>query len=165
VKNLKAALKSKFKNAKKIALIGIGSELRGDDIAGILVAKKLKKYKEIHKEQKLKVFIGSTAPENITGEIKRFKPTHIVIVDSADLGKCAGEAALIDLNAETGVSFSTHRLATKIIANYLSKSLNCEIMIIGIQPKMLDFAELPSKEIEESSTLISGIIKEIVCSN
>ena len=36
-------IKKKLENAKKVAVIGIGSELRSDDAAGLLVAEKLQK--------------------------------------------------------------------------------------------------------------------------
>ena len=43
--NLKTILKKKLKDAKKIAVLGIGSALRSDDAAGLLVAEELKKIK------------------------------------------------------------------------------------------------------------------------
>ena len=41
--NLKVLLKDKLNKARRIALLGVGSEFRGDDVAGILVAKSLAK--------------------------------------------------------------------------------------------------------------------------
>ncbi|MDD5634254.1 MAG: hydrogenase maturation protease, partial [Candidatus Omnitrophica bacterium] len=117
MQTLKATLRNELKNAGKVAILGIGSELRGDDAAGVLVARKCERCFE--KVGHVKVFHGSTAPENFTGEIKKFKPTHIIMIDSADIKKSAGEVAVIDLNNIGGVSFSTHRLPTKIMAEYL----------------------------------------------
>ena len=158
---LKAALKNKLCGARRIALLAIGSELRGDDAAGLLVAKHLTSANE---GATLKVFIGETAPENLTGEIKRFKPTHILIVDCADLGKKAGHAELIDPEDVKGISFSTHRLPTKILTDYLKKSLNCQSYIIGIQPDSIEFGRKLSKQVEKAAKAISKIVKEI-CSN
>jgi hydrogenase 3 maturation protease len=165
VKNLKATLQNKLKDAKKIALLGIGSELRGDDAAGIIVAKLLDKpFRGINKKIKFKVFIGETAPENLTGEIKRFAPTHMIIVDSADLKKKTGQIALLDPENTTGVSFCTHQLPFKIMADYLYQAIKCEIMIIGIQPGRLDFGSVASKEIKKSAKSIADIIKEVLMS-
>ena len=160
MQNLKANLKVKLKGAKKIAILGVGSELRGDDVAGVLVAKYLEKVcAKSRGLSNCKVFIGETAPENLTGEIKRFKPDHLIIVDSADMGKAAGEALMIDSNEASGFSFCTHNLPVKIMVDYLINSIGCEILIIGIQPKKISFGILPSKEIIKSAKFISGAIK------
>ena len=156
--NLKTILEKKLKNAKKIAVLGIGSELRADDAAGFLVAEELKKIKD----SKLKVFLGSTAPENLTGEIIRYKPTHIIIIDSADTDQKPGFILLISPEEVGGVSFSSHMLPVKMIVDYLIESLKCEIIIIGIQPKILTFGETISKEVKKSAKQISNVIRQIL---
>lgn len=156
--NLKTILKQKLKDAKRIVVLGIGSELRADDAAGLIVAEELKKIKNL----KLKVFLGSTAPENFTGEIIKFKPTHILIVDSVDTDQKPGFILLINPEEVGGVSFSTHMLPVKMMVDYLLASLECEIIIIGIQPKVLLFGEAISKEVEKSTKQISGLIKQIL---
>jgi hydrogenase 3 maturation protease len=154
--NLKTTLKKKLKDAKKIAVLGIGSELRADDVAGLLVAEELKKIKDL----KLKVFIGSTAPENLTGEIIKYKPTHIIIVDSVDTDQKPGFVLLVSPEEVGGVSFSSHMLPVKMIVDYLLESLKCEIIIIGIQPKILMFGETVSKEVKKSAKQVSDIIRQ-----
>ena len=72
---IKKALKSRLASAKKVAVLGIGSDLRGDDVAGMLTAEKLFKLVAKKSTSRLKIFFGSTAPENLTGDIKRFNPT------------------------------------------------------------------------------------------
>lgn len=160
--SLRAALKSRLHKARRIALLGVGSELRGDDAAGILLAEHAGKlYKEsLNNYCKLRVFIGSTAPENLTGEIKAFGPDHVLIVDSADMGKKSGKAELIDPDKIGGLSFCTHSLPPKIITDYLVQSLGCGITIIGIQPKNIVFGSSLSKEVETSIKEISNIILE-----
>ncbi|MCE5328786.1 hydrogenase maturation protease [bacterium] len=158
MENLKTQLKKKLKDAKKIAVLGIGSELRADDVAGLLVAEELKK----NKNPKLKIFLGSTAPENFTGEIIKYNPTHIIIIDSMDMDREAGSTLLISPEEVGGVSFSTHMLPVKMMVDYLLASLKCEIIIIGIQPKILLFGGIISKEVEKSTKQISGVIQQIL---
>ena len=161
MRNLERALSNKLKDAKRVAVLGIGSELRGDDIAGILVAEELDKYFKALK--RVKVFIGGTAPENFTGEIKRYNPTHLVVIDSASMAECkAGTIRLIDPDKIENYSFCTHRLPVKMMTDYLIKSVNCEIIIIGIQPKTLDFGLPCSPEIEESVKRVSSAIKKVI---
>ncbi len=158
MQNLKTVLKKKLKDAKKIAVLGIGSELRADDVAGLLVAEELKKIKS----SKLKIILGSTAPENFTGEIIKYNPTHIIIIDSMDMDREAGSILLISPEEVGGVSFSSHMLPIKMMVDYLLASLKCEIVIIGIQPKILTFGEAISREVEKSAKQISDIIREIL---
>lgn len=160
---LKAALKKRFDPAAKVAFLGIGSELRGDDACGIMVAENLKAY--IRKRsvgRKFKVFIGGTAPENITGEIKRFHPAHLVLVDAADLGKRAGQVRLIGPEEAGGISFCTHQLPIKIMVDYLVQSIGCAITIIGVQPKKIDFAAPVSLPMQTAVRVVSGALKEII---
>ncbi|MBF0522934.1 MAG: hydrogenase maturation peptidase HycI [Candidatus Omnitrophica bacterium] len=160
---LKAAIRTRLKNAKKIALLGVGSELRGDDAAGILIAESLQNI-PLKTESKLQfqVFIGSTAPENLTGAIRKFGPTHLIIVDAADIGQKIGTVKLISPDETAGFSSSTHNLPMKIFAKYLTISLGCEVILIGIQPGKIHFNTLPSLEIKEAVKYVSQTIAEVI---
>jgi hydrogenase 3 maturation protease len=156
---LQKSLKNKLKGAKKVALLGVGSELRGDDGCGLWVAEHLEKgVGRKTKQCKLKAFIGATAPENLTGEIKKYQPSHLIIVDAADFGKKPGTAQLIQVEKADSFSFCTHNLPIKILTDYLTKSINCEILIIGIQPKTLDFDSAPSKPVAQAAKQIAAMI-------
>jgi hydrogenase maturation protease HycI len=158
IQNLKAILKTSLKKAERIAVLGIGSELRSDDAAGLIAAEELEKIKN----PKLKVFFGSTAPENLTGEIITYKPTHIIIIDSVDTDCKPGFILLIKPEDAGGVSFSSHMLPIKMMVDYMIESLGCDIIIIGIQPKSLIFGGNISNEVKKSAIKISTIIKEII---
>ncbi len=158
VLDLKKALKNSLKGAKNVAILGVGSELRGDDIAGMVAAEIILKanHKNIH------VFLGATAPENFTGEIKKCKPTHLFIIDAADTSSKPGTIDLIDPDIVGGVSFSTHMMPLKIMVDYLLQSIKCKVMIIGIQPKVLKFGSEPSKEAITSAKEVAKTILEIL---
>ncbi|MFA5255840.1 MAG: hydrogenase maturation protease [Candidatus Omnitrophota bacterium] len=161
MQSLKRELKARLKGAKRVAVLGVGSELRGDDIAGILVLEALKKSKKIKPSIRLKTFEGSTAPENLTGEIKVFKPTHLIIVDTADIGESPGSVLLLRADeVGRGISFSTHKIPPKILIDYLTHSLKCEIVIIGIQPRSIGFGRNMSKAVISSSRSVAGSILE-----
>ena len=162
MRTLKVLLKSKLHDAPKVALLGIGSEICGDDAVGPLVLQYLKKNKpSLGNKTRVKAFLGGTAPENITGEIKKFHPTHVVMVDAADMGLTPGGVAFIDPKRVAGVSFSTHRLPTTIIAEYLTYCISCEVIIIGVQPKSLEFGQSPSKEIDRTAQQLARVLLEI----
>jgi hydrogenase 3 maturation protease len=159
MQNLRNKLKSNLDGAKRIAILGVGSQLRADDNAGMLIAQELERSEaQINKAVDLKVFLGHTAPENLSGEIKKFEPTHVIIIDTADIGKKPGEVAVFGPEDSGGISFSTHKLPIKVLAHYLTQSMDCRIIIIGIQPKTLDFGKNVSREV---IALIKEISKEI----
>jgi hydrogenase 3 maturation protease len=163
VQDLTRELKNRLNGAKKIALLGVGSEFRADDAAGMLVAERIDKEtkRQRNKETKiaLKVFLGATAPENLTGEIIKFKPSHIIIVDTADIKQKPGTILLIETkDLGEGVSFSTHKLPPKVMMDYFIKLLKCKIMVIGIQPKSIIFGKAVSKEVLSSVKEVSKAI-------
>jgi hydrogenase 3 maturation protease len=160
---LKEKLQSKLKHARKVTVLGVGSELRADDVAGILVTANLKKTcKAAVTAGRLQVLFGATAPENLTGEIKAFKPTHLIIVDAADTGKKPATVEILKPEDLKGVTFCTHQLPMNIITDYLLKSFKCEIIIIGIQPKTLAFGKPVSRSVEKAAKEISKVIKDIL---
>jgi hydrogenase 3 maturation protease len=159
---LRKELKNWLKGAKRVAILGIGFELRSDDAAGVVIARKLQAYIKKMKIKALKVFLGETAPENLTGEIKKFNPTHLIIIDAIDFQKKAGAISIADSRGEKGVSFSTHRMPIKFIKDYLYKSIACQTIIIGIQPQSLDFCVSLSPKIQKSVRIVLEEIMEVL---
>jgi len=159
---LKTSLKNRIKDSKKVAILGVGSELRGDDAAGMAVSRQILQYIKEMKIDSAKVFLGETAPENLTGEIKRFKPNHLIIIDAVDFQKKAGAVGIIDDSGEGGASFSTHRMPMGILKDYFYKSIACKTTIIGIQPKCVNFGTGLSREIQLSAKAVSRDLLEVL---
>ena len=156
-------LRQKLKNAERVVILGVGSDLRSDDIAGLLTAKQIKKnIRGTKKLPKVKVLLGATAPENLTGEIKKYRPTHLIIIDSADLGSSPGKIAVMSPSNIGGTSFCTHSLPLKVMADYLLESLRCEIIVIGIQPKNLTVGASPSKKILDAAESLAAAITSLL---
>ena len=158
------ALKAKLKGAKRIAVLGVGSDLRADDRVGILAAEYLKKYL-LNKKPRLptEIFLGFTAPENLTGEIRRFKPSHIIIIDTVEVGRRPGEAFIVDLSDEgPNVSFATHQLPAKILVDYFRSSLRSKAIILGFQPKVIKFGFPVSDIVRSSAKRISSEIGVVI---
>jgi len=61
-----------------------------------------------------------------------------------------------------GVSFSTHMMPLKVMVDYISQSIKCKTMIIGIQPKVLKFGSIPSKGVINSAKEVAKTILEIL---
>ena len=161
--NLRTSLRSSCSGFRKLAVLGIGSELRGDDGAGVLAAETIQKsLAKSKKRLPVKIFHGGTAPENLTGEIKRYKPSHIIIIDTADFKEKPGTVVVLDpRDIGGGVSFSTHKMPAKILVDYLQSSLACEVTIIGIQPKNIDFGKPITKMVAGSVKEVAGAVADV----
>jgi len=56
------------------------------------------------------VLDGGTVPENFTGLIKRENPTHIILLDAADMGKPPGYIKIIKKDEISQYNISTHAM-------------------------------------------------------
>ncbi len=138
----------------------MGSELRADDAAGLVIAEKLKTFAKTKSiKSSFKIFNGATAPENLTGVLITYNPDHLIILDSADTGEKPGTIMSISPKEVSGVSFSTHQLPLKLMIQYLQESISCAITIVGIQPKDLHFAAPMSKEVKASTVEVAQNLK------
>jgi hydrogenase 3 maturation protease len=156
-------LKKKLHNARRVAVLGIGSELRGDDVAGLLAAQQIEKaIRGKTALPEVRVFIGETAPENLTGEIKKFQPTHLIIIDAAELNKKPGHIEIMEPETIGGTSFCTHSLPLKIIIGYLLESFKFQAIIIGIQPKTLTFGAQATKEVVAAAKHLAKTITKLL---
>jgi len=156
-------LKRKLNNARRVAVLGIGSELRGDDIVGLLAAQQIEKTIEGKTTlPEVRIFVGETAPENLTGEIKGFQPTHLIIIDAAELNKKPGHIEIMEPETIGGTSFCTHSLPLKIIIGYLLESFKFQAIIIGIQPKTLTFGAQPTKKVVAAAKHLAETITKLL---
>jgi hydrogenase 3 maturation protease len=116
----------------RVAVVGIGHDLRGDDAAGVEVARALKPLLCSH--ENVLVVEGGLAPENQTGLLRRFQPDLILLVDAAQMNEAPGTIHWLPWQAVRGLSASTHTLPLSILAQYLTVQLDCEVALLGIQP-------------------------------
>ena len=164
MESLKTAIRRNLKDARRVAILAIGSSLRGDDAAGLEVAEQLRRIRAkargraVHSlirtpHSAFRIFLGETAPENLTGQIKKFRPTHLVILDAADAGgKRPGSVTLIQHDLlRGGSSISTHNLPVNILVQYIQQSVPCKVLILGIQPKSHEFGRPLSAPVQKAA--------------
>jgi hydrogenase 3 maturation protease len=140
-----------------VAVLALGSRLRGDDVAGLHAAAALKAAFKPPRGRRVKIFLGETAPENLTGEIKRFKPTHLVVIDAAESGHKPGHLSLIEVAAiGSGGSLSTHNLQISVLTDYLQKSTGCACLVLGIQPASIHFGAEPTAAVLKAAARLAS---------
>ncbi len=150
---------NQFKNdtsdLPRVAIVGIGNPLRNDDAAGLLVARKLLQRECAADVDHLLVIEAGHAPENVTGELRNFRPELIILIDAADMRAEPGTINWVPIQSIDGISASTHSLPLSMLARYLTLELNCAVVLIGIQPISTEVGE-------QVSVTVLNAIQEIV---
>jgi hydrogenase 3 maturation protease len=154
---LQQVLKARLQKAGDVAVLAVGSELRGDDGVALRVAELLEA--NASKPSNLQVFVGTTAPENCTGPIRQLMPSHLLVIDAADVGKEPGTVELLDASHLAGVSFCTHALPLSVVIDYIvSACPGCEVLVLGIQPKQLEFGRALTPSVEAAAQGLSDVL-------
>ena len=146
-------LQRSLHKATKVVVLGIGNELRGDDAAGVLVARAL-----LRTGGKLTSIEGGSAPENFTGVIVKAKPSHVVLVDAARMELEPGAIRIVAPQSIDGASFSTHTLPAGVLISYLTQSIGCEVITIGIQPRQTEFGTAVAPEVLRAVSQLAGAL-------
>jgi hydrogenase 3 maturation protease len=121
-------------NLPRVAIVGIGNEFNGDDAVGVLVARRLSKCEYAADAGHVLVIEAGQAPENITGELRRFNPQVVILVDAAQMDAPPGRIAWIPWETTSGMSASSHSLPLSMLARYLTLEFGCTVHLLGIQP-------------------------------
>jgi hydrogenase 3 maturation protease len=118
--------------APRIAVAGIGHELRGDDAAGLAVARGLQT--ALAGDERILVTEAGPVPENQTGLLRRFGPDLVLLVDAAQMDAVPGTVQWLRWEDTAGLTAATHSLPLSVLARYLRGELDCEVALLGIQP-------------------------------
>ncbi len=118
--------------APRVAVLGIGNALNGDDGAGPAAARALAE--AVAGREDVLVLDSGTAPENETGALRRFAPDLVLFLDAAQMDAPPGTVRWVPFEAMSGVGASTHALPPSLLATYLRAELGCEVALLGIQP-------------------------------
>ncbi|MDI3501896.1 MAG: hydrogenase 3 maturation protease [Archaeoglobi archaeon] len=136
----------------RVAIIGVGNPVRGDDGFGSIFVRALKRK---FSSERVLLIDAEIMPENYTGKIRNFKPERILIVDSTDFGGSPGDLVMFEEGSIRGVLTSTHKIPLSALASYLRKETGAEIFFLGVQPKRSEIGDKMSEE-------VAGVMKELV---
>ncbi|MBX3083273.1 MAG: hydrogenase 3 maturation endopeptidase HyCI [Anaerolineae bacterium] len=155
-KSLRLTLKrlASVRRAVKVAVIGIGHPLCGDDAVGVVVARVLRPLAQ--GQASLLIIDAGAAPENCTGTLRRFQPDLILMIDAAQMALPCGAIRWLDWHEITGVSASTHALPLSMFASYIIAELGCEIAMLGVQPDSTSLCPTLSPAIKQAACRLTG---------
>ena len=157
-KRLLNKLTSFLKDAKSVVVIGMGNELRADDAVGLQVVRLLKQ----HTANRLQVFEGHMTPEAFISPACAEHPSHVLIVDAAELHKKPGVWQIISSNEIEGGLFTTHAIPVIEVAAEFQRRCDAKVAFLGIQPKLRKVSLSLSKECQHAAKEIADIIRRIM---
>jgi hydrogenase 3 maturation protease len=158
----KGPLRREILAAKKILILAVGNISKADDAAGILCAQKLKKLMGGKVRSSLKILFGHETPENTTGEIRKFHPNLVLILDAAQGGFKPGTVFLLEKDDIEDDGVSTHRISLALLVSYLEETVGCKVMVLGIQPLDLRLEENISPLVKESAKSLAAFLSQII---
>lgn len=170
--NWREGISKELEKTRRLFVLGIGNCCKGDDAAGSLFIRLLtreltpKKHRtgalaeESGPPLEFQVLDAGEAPESVTGFIREFRPTHVLIVDSAVTGRRPGAIFIIDRKKISQEDVSTHRLPLSLLARYLEESIVCRVILVGIEPKEIAWGKPVSAAVRTAAARLSAWLAE-----
>ena len=157
---LKLKLNEFLKDYEHLTILAIGNELRCDDGLGPLFAKKMNAL--IKDNDKITVVDGGVVPENFTSIIKKTKPTHLIIVDAIIMDEDTGFINIIEKEKINEFNVSCHSMPITFLLKFLEREISFKFILIGIQPKNMDFGNKISENVLLSIDKLIKVFQEIM---
>ena len=142
--NFEDELRNFIRGAKRIAILGIGNDLRTDDGLGPYIIENLR----IDDPRVMIENVGSV-PEGFARNLAEFGAERVIMVDAADMMKPPGHIELVTKDRIGGINISTHSMPLSFLMMYLEQETGGKTILIGIQPKSIQFGEGLTPEIQE----------------
>ena len=156
--NVKQILMDWLGKEFRLVLIGIGNLLKSDDGLGAVIVKEL----QGKTTDNILLIDCGTVPETFAGPIRKFNPSHVLMIDAAKIGSKPGTIRFVFPEEIQGLTISTHTLPLNVFADYLKQETNTKIALLAVQPKNLDFGESLSSEVLDAVKSLSKTILDVI---
>ncbi|MEO0227492.1 MAG: hydrogenase maturation peptidase HycI [candidate division WOR-3 bacterium] len=153
-------VKEEIKNARRLCISGVGNMQKADDGAGPLVIKLLRRKIKKQKSEEILLIDCGEAPENYSGEIRKFQPALTIIIDVCISGKKPGTIHIVKPEKIQYDDFSTHRLPLSMFVKFLEETIPTKVLVIGIEPKNLNFGDGISPEVKKAVEALVWLLCE-----
>jgi hydrogenase 3 maturation protease len=140
---------------KKAVVVGIGNTLRGDDGIGVLFLKRMMD-EGLFKNCDAELIAWDGPISSIVGKLMNAE--KIIVVDTVDMGKRAGEVGMFSKEQVSKISFDTHKASVRVFAEMFEG----EFYLVGIQPKNIELGENISKECLDAYEKVVEVVKKIL---
>jgi hydrogenase 3 maturation protease len=155
---LREEVASWLSGAKRVVVVGVGSPIRSDDAVGMAIVEGLRG----KVPRSVKLLACETSPESYTSVIKRHRPTHVLIIDAADIQSRPGDAQLVDPQRTVGSMVSTHTLPLKVFSAYIEQTTGASVRLLAIQPQSIAFGTGMTKALSDAAADISKMLIDVL---
>jgi len=131
---------------------------KGDDRLGCALARALSK--KLPACPDIRIVSGGEAPENFTGAIRVFAPSHVILLDAVDHGLAPGTVFLADERSILLGDMTSHHLPLRLLMRFLGASLPCRVILVGVQPRTLMPGNKLSAPIKKTLPLLTKFLAE-----
>ncbi|WP_455368569.1 hydrogenase maturation peptidase HycI [[Eubacterium] cellulosolvens] len=142
----------------RLVIIGIGNLLKNDDGLGVIIVKEL----QGKTSDNILLIDCGTVPETYVGPIRKFNPSHVLMIDAAEISSEPGKVRFVFPDEIQGLTISTHTLPLNVFTDYLKKETNAKVALLAVQPKNLDFGENLSSEVLDTVKSLSDTILDVI---
>ena len=128
----------------QMLVVGVGNPMRGDDVAGLILAER------VAEKLELEYLRCEEVPENYVGKMLDDPADTILLVDAVDMKQAPGEIGLLapDELADNGIS--THNCSVGLLAKVLAGVKDKQMLILGIQPQDLGWGQPLTPQVSEA---------------
>ena len=156
---IEQTLQDWFAGSKRIVIAGIGNPIRSDDYIGLKIVESL----QGKVGSNVCLIECETVPESYLLEIEKFNPSHVLLIDSAILGRKPGEANLAELDEVPAFSaVSSHVMPLRIFCEHIKKVTDAKISLLLIEPKSIEFEEGLSVEVQTTADNLTKILVSLL---
>ena len=140
----------------KLALVGLGHPLRGDDYVGSYIMKGIIKTSGGMLSDRVFLFDAEDNLERVITRLSRIGPKQVVFIDACEMGARPGETKLLSVDETSYPFFTTHGIPLKVLAERIL--MGCRVWVLAIQPDETEFSDELSPELRDTATYISKFI-------
>jgi hydrogenase 3 maturation protease len=156
-------LARELRAANRLFVLGVGNPDRADDGAGNLCVRLLqRKMANTNRRtlEEIQVVDGGEVPESATGLIRKFRPTHVLIIDAASAGHAPGTVFFINKKKISEDDLTTHRIPLSHLVRYLEESIGCGVILLGIEPRDLSQGKPMSSAVKRAVANLTDALEE-----
>lgn len=136
----------------RVALVGVGHPLRGDDYVGSYAMKRIIKARRGALSDSVYLFDAEDNVERVITRLSRIDPKQVIFIDACEMGARPAETKLLPVDESRYPFFTTHGIPLKVLAEQLL--MGCKAWVLAIQPKETDFGDDLSPEVHDAADYV-----------
>lgn len=153
--SLQKDLSEWLRDKGRVVVVGIGNPIRQDDNVGLAIVASL----QGKVPADVCLLECEMVPEGYLLDIEEFKPSHVLLIDAAVLGRRPGNADLVAVDEVDAFSaVSSHVLPLRLFCEYIEKTTGAKIRLLLVEPKSMEFGETMSPELQDAAKNLAELL-------